>query len=172
MDCLFDHNICAERTHEYTSSITHARTHTCTHAPHTSYFLFHLRPYIQSKKEHTHMSFTPPPQQRWPLHLHLYSFSHPHTAEQGARRITVPIPPFIKPPPFIKLISSECIWKHVLELFTSSFINYYNLCYSNWNKNCEHSKGQTDNFNEVQGYLRKYSLILTVDGNVDYYIDI
>lgn len=79
MDCLFDHNICGERPHEHISSITQrAQTHTNTiTSPSRTHISFSTWD-LENEKKNTQLSFTPPPQQRWPLHLHLYSF-YSHT---------------------------------------------------------------------------------------------
>lgn len=81
MDCLFDHNICGERPHEHTSSITN--THMPTHTP----LIVPFPPetlYSEQKGTHIYHSFTPPPQQRWPLHLHLYYFyTHTHQGREN-----------------------------------------------------------------------------------------
>lgn len=158
MDCLFDHNICGERPHEYTSSITHRHTH--VRAPNTSlqlsYFLFHLRPYIQNKKEHTHICPLPLPHNRDDLFIFTFTLFHTHTQRSKENQCAHPHPLWL----------CQCFRKLISSVWHSSAFGSMSLSYSHLGlsiittcvdslKKCEHNKGHKEKMNEVQGYFKK-----------------
>lgn len=74
------------RDHMSTPHPSHTGTHTYTqiHLTIAPTLIFPFPPETlypeQKRKTHIHLSFSSPPQQRWPLHLHLYSF-YTHTQQ-------------------------------------------------------------------------------------------
>lgn len=120
------------RDHMSTPHPSHTDTYTNSpyrHSnPHISFSTWDLILRTKKTRTHVHLSFTPPPQQRWPLHLHLCCF-YTHT-QQGREKSSAPHPPWLCRC-FIKChkqcTALQCSWKHVLELFTSRCTNYYKL---------------------------------------------
>lgn len=78
MDCLFIYNICDEKHHNLTSSITHRYTQLTIISAHSTWD-HHIQK--QSTFTHMHWSRTLPTRQTWPFHLHP-SPIHAHT-QQG-----------------------------------------------------------------------------------------
>ena len=147
------------RVHISTPHPSHTHTQFTLTSLQPTYFLLHLRPSHPGRNSHIHLSLSPPPQQSWPLPLHLSPF-YTHT-QQGGGNNSAPCPPWLCQCFIMSVqdVALQCCWNYVTLSYSHLAALIITSC--DGEDNCEfEQEGHKAELNWVWKFVRNSTLLL------------